>query len=167
MIQTNEVIRIGKVRKSNDAKGQLLCTLENELFQDAEPEFLVVQCDNILVPFYIEEYRYRGEDGLLVRLEGIQNERQSQLLCGNELYLLRSSLPQDSIDGLEQVDWNGFLVIDENKGELGRIVDTDDSTINVLWALEDGMLVPAHEDFIRDVDTERQILYVSLPEGLC
>lgn len=166
MIQTNEVIRIGKVRKSNDAKGQLLCTLENELFQEAEPEFLVVQCDNILVPFYIEEYRYRGEDGLLVRLEGIQDERQSGLLCGNELYILRSSLPQDSLDGLEQTDWNGFLLIDEDKGELGRIVDTDDSTINVLWELEDGTLIPAHEDFVRRVDMEERILYVSLPEGL-
>lgn len=167
MIQTNEVIHIGKVRKSNDAKGQLLCTLENELFQEAEPEFLVVLCDNILVPFYIEEYRYRGEDGLLVRLEGIQDERQSGLLCGNELYILRSSLSQESLDGLEQADWNGFLLIDENKGELGRIVDTDDSTINVLWELEDGTLIPAHEDFVREVDLTKKVLYVSLPEGLC
>ncbi len=167
MIRSDEVIRIGKVRKTNGSRGELLCTLENDLFESSNPDFAVLLCDNILVPFHIEECRYRGEDGLILQLEGISEERQSQRLCGAELYILRSSLPEDTPDNrMAQHDAEGFLLVDAEKGELGRIADTDDSTLNVLWQLEDGTLIPAHEDFITGIDEERRILYVSLPDGL-
>lgn len=166
MIQSDEVIYIGKVRKSNNAKGELLCLLENELFPEAEPEFVVLLCDNILVPFFIEDYRFRGEDGLLLRLEGITEERQSQRLCGAKLYLLRSSISQEIIESMPQHTLEGFLLIDDRKGEVGRIVAIDDSTLNIIWKLNNGTLIPAHPDLVRTVDTTKKIVYVSLPEGL-
>ncbi len=166
MIQPSEVIYIGKVRKSNNAKGELLCLLENDLFPEAEPEFVVLLCDNILVPFFVEDYRFRGEDGLLLRLEGITDERQSQRLCGAKLYILRSSLSQDLIESMPQHTLEGFLLIDEHKGELGHIEAIDDSTLNILWKLNNGTLIPAHKDLVRTIDTAKKIVYVSLPEGL-
>ncbi|HCS87680.1 MAG TPA: 16S rRNA processing protein RimM [Bacteroidales bacterium] len=168
MIRSDDVIRIGRVRKTHGAKGEVLCIVENDLWESSDSDFVVLQCDNILVPFYVEESRYRGEDGLILKLEGIEDERQSQRLCGAGLYVLRSSLPNDLSDtDKAQQDVEGFLLVDARKGELGRIVDTDDSTLNVLWQLEDGTLIPAHEDFVTGIDEERRILYVSLPEGLC
>ena len=56
-----------------------------------------------------------------------------------------------------------------NHGELGEIVAGDDSTMNVLFAIEkDGeeLLLPAHEEFITKLDKKKRLLTVEVPDGL-
>lgn len=63
----------------------------------------------------------------------------------------------------------GFKVEDVNHGELGEIVAVDDSTMNVLFAIEkDGeeLLLPAHEEFIIKLDKKKRLLTVEVPDGL-
>ena len=60
-------------------------------------------------------------------------------------------------------------MVDVNHGDLGEIVAVDDSTMNVLFALEkDGeeLLLPAHEEFILQLDKKQRLLTVQVPEGL-
>jgi len=42
----------------------------------------------------------------------------------------------------------------------------DDSTINTLFLLDSEAVIPAHEDFITEIDSDQRKLYVSLPAGL-
>jgi 16S rRNA processing protein RimM len=54
-------------------------------------------------------------------------------------------------------------------GEIGEIVDIDDSTMNTLFVLEkDGeeILIPAQEEFIADIDHDEQTIIFDLPQGL-
>lgn len=63
----------------------------------------------------------------------------------------------------------GFKVEDVNHGELGEIVAVDDSTMNVLFAIEKGgeeLLLPAHEEFIIKLDKKKRLLTVEVPDGL-
>ena len=46
------------------------------------------------------------------------------------------------------------------------MLSVDESTINTLLEMEDGRLLPIHEDLIRHIDDQQHVLYVSLPEGL-
>ena len=68
--------------------------------------------------------------------------------------------------------WNyfiGFKVKDVKHGELGEIVAVDDSTMNVLFAIEkDGeeLLLPAHEEFMVKLDKKKRLLTVEVPDGL-
>ena len=69
--------------------------------------------------------------------------------------------------------WNyfiGFRVEDVRHGLLGTIADVDESTLNVLFAIEDAqgdeLLLPAHEEFILEVDHRQKLLKVTVPEGL-
>ena len=64
-----------------------------------------------------------------------------------------------------------FHVVDAKTGKtVGEIRSVDDSTINTLFELEtiDGndLLVPASDELISAVDTERQTITMELPEGL-
>lgn len=167
MISFDDVIKIGVVRKTYGTGGELLCSLENDLFQLSNSEFIILLCDNILVPFFVELFRFRGEDSLIVCLEGIHEERQAQCLCGTEAFVLRSSLPEEVLNDTGKSAIIGFLLVDEKKGELGRIVEVDNTTLNKLWVLDNGTLIPAADDFVTDADIKKNILYVSLPEGLC
>jgi 16S rRNA processing protein RimM len=73
-------------------------------------------------------------------------------------------------DDNEQLSWAaivGFELIDANTGKsAGSIASVDDTTINILFELEDGKLIPASEDLITNVDTKKQQIFIHLPEGI-
>jgi 16S rRNA processing protein RimM len=49
---------------------------------------------------------------------------------------------------------------------VGKIAAIDDSTQNVLFELEDGTLIPASDDLITNIDTNRRQIIMQIPEGL-
>ena len=109
------------------------------------PAFVFVRRDGLFVPF--------------------RSERISELM-GEEAFVLRSDV-QDEEDGL--LTWQdlvGFTIEDEENGVLGVIEDVDESTINTLATLEDGRMLPLHEDFITDIDEDARVLRIRLPFAL-
>ena len=63
----------------------------------------------------------------------------------------------------------GFRVEDVQHGELGEVVEVDNSTVNTLFVIEkDGeeLLLPAQEEFIVNIDQMHRIITVNVPEGL-
>ena len=105
------------------------------------PPFVFVQRDGLLVPF---------------RSENISD------LIGEEGFVLRRDV-QDEEDGL--MTWQdlvGYTIQDEGK-TVGVIASIDESTINTLATLEDGRLLPLHEDFIIEIDEQARVLRVRLP----
>ena len=55
-------------------------------------------------------------------------------------------------------------------GELGEVVEVDTATVNTLFVVEqeDGeeLLIPAQEEFIVEINQEKKLITVELPEGL-
>ena len=106
------------------------------------PAFVFVQRDGLFVPF--------------------RSEKIAELM-GEEGYVLRSDV-QDEEDGL--LTWQdlvGYTIEDAETGVIGVIAHVDESTINTLASLEDGRLLPLHEDFILDIDEDARVLHVNLP----
>ena len=61
----------------------------------------------------------------------------------------------------------GFDIIEANSGKkLGRIASVDDTTLNILFCLEDGSLIPASGDLITAIDQQARTITMQLPEGL-
>ena len=64
----------------------------------------------------------------------------------------------------------GFKMTDENGKDIGVITDIDDNTQNWLFIVEntkgEEILIPAHEEFISEIDNENKIMKMVLPEGL-
>lgn len=91
-------------------------------------------------------------------------------LIGEEGFLLRSDLQEEEDGQLTWQDLVGYTVLDEGtEGEwttIGVIEAVDESTINTLATLEDGRMIPLHEDFILDIDEEQRVLRVHLPFSL-
>lgn len=106
------------------------------------PDFVFVQRDGLFVPF--------------------RSEHIAELI-GEEGFVLRSDV-QDEEDGL--LTWQDlvcFTIIDDEAGEVGTIDFIDESTINTLATLQDGRMVPLHEDFILDIDEQARVLRVHFP----
>lgn len=49
---------------------------------------------------------------------------------------------------------------------MGQIAFVDDATENILFELSDGTLLPAAEELIVEIDAERRVISMIIPEGL-
>lgn len=166
MIRQEEVYKIGKLGKAHGVKGEISFLFDDDVFDRVDAEYLILDMDGILVPFFIEEYRFKTDDNALMKFEGIDTQERARELTGCEVYFPREMAEGDD----EQLSWAtivGFELIDANTGKVaGKIASVDDTTINILFELEDGKLIPASEELITDVDTKKQQIIVKLPEGI-
>jgi 16S rRNA processing protein RimM len=61
----------------------------------------------------------------------------------------------------------GYSLIDSNTGKtIGEIAAIDDTTINILFELTDGKLIPASDELIQHIDTKQHQIEINLPEGI-
>jgi 16S rRNA processing protein RimM len=163
MITNQQVISIGRLTRTHGKRGELQCLMNNEYWDNAEANFLIIKLDNILVPFRVLDWRGKGSDSLIFQLDNITSEQEAQPLIGAEAFMLLSDMNQE--DELLPT-WQsliGFHVMDTDQGDLGVVEDVDETTINTLITLNDGRLIPIHEDFIVDINAEDKRLTICLP----
>ena len=166
MIRQEEVYKIGKLGKAHGVKGEISFLFDDDVFDRTDADHLILDIDGILVPFFIEEYRFKTDDNALMKFEGIDTQERARELTGCEVYFPREMAEDDD----EQLSWAaivGFELVDANSGKTaGRIASIDDSTMNILFELEDGKLIPASEELITNIDTKKQRISINLPEGI-
>ena len=165
MIKSEEVYRIGRLGKTHGVKGEVSFQFDDDIFDQVDCDYLVLDVDGILVPFFIEEYRFRSDSVAMVKFEDIDTQQRAAELTGCDVYFPRALAAEDESPSLTMLV--GFDIVEANGGTtVGRIAAIDDSTANLLFELEDGRLIPANDDLIEDIDTQQQKITMSLPEGL-
>ena len=166
MIRDEEVYQIGVITRTHGIRGEVAMSFTDDVWDRAEADYLVLRIEGILVPFFMEEYRFRSNTVALIKFQDYDSADEARELCGCEVYFPHALTPERSED--EEYTWRyftGFRIVDALGGELGTIDHVDDSTANVLFAVG-GRLIPAAEDFIQRVDHRERTLYMHLPEGL-
>ncbi len=169
MIRSEEVYKIGVFNKPHGIKGELQFTFTDDIFDRVDCNYLICLLDGILVPFFIEEYRFRSDTTALMKLEGVDSDRQARMFTNVEVFFPKKYLDEDDKEVLTWQYFIGFRVLDKQHGDLGEITAVDDSTMNILFCIEkDGeeLLLPAHEEFIRNIDKKKREILVQIPEGL-
>ena len=78
MIRRDEVYKIGILNKPHGVRGELLFTFTDDIFDRVEADYIVCLMDGILVPFYIEEYRFRTDTTALIKLEDVDTAEQAR-----------------------------------------------------------------------------------------
>lgn len=171
MIQQEEVFKIGQFAKPHGIKGELSLVTTADVFDDSDDPYIVVELDGILVPFFIEAYRYKSDTTILVKLEKIDTEEAAREFAGRDVYYPLDEVGEDN-DLIGAMTWDsliGYTVEDPRYGDLGRITGADETTLNVLLRIDrDGRewLLPAADELITEADHAGKRLTVSLPEGL-
>ena len=163
MITKEEVIAIGRITRTHGKRGEIQCLTSNEFWDNADATFLILNIDNILVPFRVLDWRGKGSDSLIFQLDHITDEQSAQALIGCQAYMLKSDICEE--DELLPT-WQslvGYRILDTDQGELGTIVHVDETTINTLVTLDNDQLIPLHEDCIINIDQENELLTICLP----
>lgn len=166
MIQESEVYKIGFITRTHGVRGEVSLSFTDDVWDRAEADYLILRIDGILVPFFMEEYRFRSDTTALVKFLDYETSDQARELCGCEVFFPHALTPAPSED--DEYTWRyftGFQVQDVNAGPLGQVDHVEDSTANVLFQVGD-LLLPAVEEFIQHIDHQNRIITMQLPEGL-
>ncbi len=172
MIRKEELIKIGQFNKPHALAGELSFTFTDDVFDRSDCEYIVCEMDGIFVPFFIEDYRFRSETGVLMKLEGIDSAEKAKIFTKVDVYFPKAYVEvEEAMQGGKDFFLNYTVVLEEGE-TLGRIISIDDSTVNVLFEIQQGddedetILVPAVEDFVVNINEEDKIITMKLPEGL-
>ena len=82
----DNLVCIGTIRKTHGTTGEVQCQLDNDLFVDNDPEFILVELDAIKVPFRVLDWRSKGND-VLLQLKGVDCERAANRLVGAQAFM--------------------------------------------------------------------------------
>ena len=166
MIKKDETYKIGRLGKSHGVRGEVSFLFDDDVFDRVDADYLILDIDGILVPFFIEEYRFRSDSTALMKFEGIDTQERARELTGCDVYFPWDLAANDE----DRISWTaivGFDIIDASTNKpVGRIASVDDSTLNILFRLEDGHLIPASEDLITDMNQTNRTITINLPEGI-
>ena len=166
MIRKEEVYKIGRLGKVHGIKGEISFLLDDDVFDRVDADYLVLDVDGILVPFFMEEYRFKTDSNVLMKFDGIDTQERARELTGCDVYFPRALAESDE-DNLSWAEMIGYSLVDAQSGQkIGTIAAVDDSTINILFELEDGRLIPASEELITNIDTQKHQIEINLPEGI-
>lgn len=169
MIREEEVFKIGRIGKPHGIKGEVVIHIDDDVFDRVDADYLVLKVEGILVPFFMEEYRFRTDETVLMKFEGIDTQEQARELTNCDVFFPYQLAKADE----EAPSWNrlvGMELIDTNTHKtVGTVTGVNDATINILLEVdtEKGeILVPVAEELVSRIDWEARRIHIALPEGL-
>ena len=159
---------IGKVVKAHGLKGHLKVLPYGETFStlSVEEKITANLPDGTSLTLTVAEISPHQKTFLLISRE-IGTVEEAHRLVGAELCVPESRLPPTApgefywyqLIGLEVVNTEG-----QKLGTLEEIIETGSNDVYVVRRGREEILVPAIEEVVRDVDLQRRLMTVDLPE---
>ncbi len=166
MIKKEEVFKIGRLGKPHGVKGEILFYFDDDIFDRVDCDYLVIEREGILVPFFMDEYRFHHGDTALLTLRDVESQEKAAELTGSDVFFPRELAEQEN-EAPILTFLVGFEIIDATtQQEIGTIEAINTATTNILFELDNGNLIPANDDLIVNIDTEQEKIIMTLPEGL-
>ena len=161
---------VGTIVSKFSFKGEVLIKLDSddpEMYEGLESVFITI--GNNLVPFFIERSSLHKSNLLRIKFEDIDNEHDAEALLKQKIYLPLDALPKLSGNKFYYHEVIGFEVVDVNYGRVGVITHVNDRSSQPIFEIEhegQQILIPLHDDFLKEVNRKDKRIIVEAPEGL-
>ena len=160
---------LGTIVAKYSFKGEVLLKTDTdtpENYTDLKSVF--INTDIGLVPFFIKKVQLHKSALLRIQFDEISNEQDAESILKKKAYLPLSSLPPLTGKRFYYHEVIGFEIF--NRGErIGILEGVNDQTAQHLFDIkgeEKNILIPIHDDFIKEVNRKQKRLVLTLPEGL-
>jgi 16S rRNA processing protein RimM len=169
-MQKSDCFLLGRITKKYSFKGELIIHLDTdqpEKYKNLESVLLDYKGE--LVPFFITECLWTGDQKLRVRFEDVENESDAERYINMELYLPLSFLPKLEGNQFYFHEVEGFKAVDAVHGDVGIIEAVSDENYQPLFIIKHGekqILIPAIDTFISEIDRTEKTIFLKTPEGL-
>jgi len=167
-------IAIGKIVGVHGIKGNLkVRSYAESLSAFQAGAALLVKSDRGGEKSYRIKWAQPHAKGILLAFERIDNRSQAEALVGSELLIAKSQLPELEEGTYYWSDLIGLSVFSKDEAYLGRITAVMPTGSNDVYVIENThqggrleVLIPALQSVVLDIDLEKRVMIVDLPEGL-
>ena len=170
MILDKDVFQIGYIKKLHGTDGEVEMSITDDIFDRVDADYLFLKVDGLYVPFFIEEYRFKSNETVLMKFDGVASMKQAEAIVKCGVYFPHE-LVRDDVEA--PLTWNvltGFTLRGKKEGEIGRVVGVDDSSANILLAVAKNgggeLLLPFHPDLVEDYSEKERYVTLNIPDGL-
>lgn len=164
-----EYIEIGFLGKTHGLKGELKLNIEETFIDDFEEvETLFVQIKGHYTPFFIESVR--APESPIIKFEDIDTKEAAVPLQHKKIYLKAdevTAIIEDEV--LKYADYVGFDIVDLTDGRIGVIEAVEpfpQQEMAIISFQNKEIFIPLNEILIKNIDEEKKIITMDLPEGL-
>lgn len=169
-MQQSDCFQLGYIAKLHGFKGEVSLFLDVTNPEDyASLDAFFIEINGHLTPFFVESFQLKNKGFAAVKLEGVNTENDAKVLLRKSCYLPLSVLPELDDKHFYDHEVVGFTVIDSASGNIGRLEQVIDLSVNPLLQIikdEKEILVPFVEGLVQRVDRNEKTLYITAPEGL-
>jgi len=165
----NSYRNIGKIVSAFGLKGEMIVL--HHLGKKISPTKIHVifleQKKDELLPFFVEQIRSKGNEELLVKLEGIDNREAAAKYIRRDVWLPEEEV-QTHIQKNNPIGWVGYRLMDQGR-DLGPVLEVIEQPHQVLCRLEmqaKEVLIPINEQTLDKVDHKNRSIMLTLPDGL-
>jgi len=163
--------KIGFFKKTHGVFGDLVLEYvpEYEISIEEANRFFV-ELEGLLVPFFLKEegFRYKTANSAIVTFDGVESEKYAKRMVGSSVYLFQEEIIREEEES-SNTQFLNYLLLDEQRGEIGRIEQMDDYSGNLVLTVNyhgQELLVPFNEDFVVKIDDTAKTLKLNIPDGL-
>ncbi len=160
---------VGKIVKTHGLKGEVTLRIDNEQFDEIEElNYFLLDINDKLIPYFVENITFHSNKSFVL-FQDLKTLEAANQLVGISVYLPLDLLPEKDGNDFYSHEVVDFLVVDEEKGELGKVQEIIEyPTQSLIQILINGkeVLIPIHDDIIQDVDREEKKIYIKAPNGL-
>jgi 16S rRNA processing protein RimM len=161
------LIKIGDIQKSRGYKGEVFIRFNSDISLKQETELVFLQIDGYMVPFFFSDKPKPQTEGIIVKFDEIDNDKDADQLIGNSVFTDDSQIEYPENDSFSQIE--GYAVFD-NENYLGKATGFLDIPSNpileVITNEGNEILIPFSEEFIIEINDPDQKIIFDLPEGL-
>ncbi len=166
-----ELINIGKISGTHNLKGnvKVLSVFENmEILEGKKIILKYKNGDKKL--FTIEEALRLNDKRIVLKFEEISNINEAKALLDGEVYIKRDIVMEgQDEDEYFLSDILDMEVIDINKGKIGIVKDVFSTAAHDIYVVNEGkeeIMIPAVDEFIKEIDFNKGVIKVELIEGM-
>lgn len=160
---------VGRIVKTHGIKGEVTMRIDNEDFDEIdELNYFLLDVNNKLIPFFIDRIGYHSNKSFIL-FQDVRTLEEASQLVGAAVYLPLELLPEREGNDFYSHEVLDFMVVDEFKGELGKVEEIIEyPTQSLIQIIRDNkeILIPIHDDIIKNVDKEKKVIYICAPIGL-
>jgi 16S rRNA processing protein RimM len=168
-MKIEDCFRIGSILKTKGLKGELHIYTDFDELEKIKFDTVFIETEGNLVPYFVTSVKYLQKNAAYLIMEDVNSIEKASLLIKKSLYLPNKLKPKKKKPEFTLMDLLGFIVVDEDEGELGKINSINEYPQQLIATVTYKgceILFPLNQEIIKNIDVVTNIVTVDLPEGL-
>jgi len=162
-------VKVGTVVSKHGYKGDIKINISSfNLNTFPDIAHLFIELDGSFIPFSINEIRSFSKNILIVKLEEINSEKEVDEIIHKNIYVDSTKIESKKDSGFFYDDLINFNVLKDSQ-KIGTVESINTDLPQPVFEIKYDsrlVLIPIHQDLIKEIDKENNIIHLDIPDGL-